>query len=496
MSPPRLTEASLHSVRSGTILPTYDRGATRIGIVHIGPGAFHRAHQAYYVDTLLHSDKRWAISALSLKSTGLRDALLSQQGLYTLVELGAAPRARVIGAIRELLVGSTDSEAAFARLAARDTRIVSLTVTEKGYCLDANNQLDLANADIAHDLANPPASKDPSSKGGAPRSTIGWIVEGLRRRRAQGVPPFAVLSCDNLPDNGVVLKRALVAYAGTSDADLASWIQAEVTCPRTMVDSITPATDDALRARAEKITGVVDAWPIQREPFTQWVVEDVPVMRDADWKSVGVTLAKDVGVYDRAKLRLLNGPHSTLAYLGLLRGHESVADAMRDEQLAQFVELLMTEDLSPSLGAEPGLDVEHYISAVLARFRNPGIRHLLSQIAWDGSKKLPVRLVVTINEALRAGRPIHRLLMPMAAWMRFIVRQAKAGVPIVDPDAARLASIGSACSGEARADLPRFAACESVLPPALMNEERFRRELEIAYDRLAAPQAALTPELS
>jgi fructuronate reductase len=486
MSPPRLTEASLHSVRSGTILPTYDRGATRIGIVHIGPGAFHRAHQAFYVDTLLHSDKRWAISALSLKSTGLRDALAAQQGLYTLLELGAAPRARVIGAMRELLVGSTDTDAAFARLSARDTRIVSLTVTEKGYCLDATNQLDLANADIAHDLANPDK----------PRSTIGWIVEGLRRRRAQSVPPYAVLSCDNLPDNGVVLKRALVAYARHSDADLARWIEAEVTCPRTMVDSITPATDDALRARAEKITGMLDAWPIQREPFTQWVVEDVPVMRDADWKSVGVTLAKDVGVYDRAKLRLLNGPHSTLAYLGLLRGHESVADAMRDEQLAQFVELLMTEDLTPSLGVGPGLDVEHYISAVLARFRNPGIRHLLSQIAWDGSKKLPVRLVVTIGEAMRAGRPIHRLLMPIAAWMRFIVRQAKAGVPIVDPDAARLTSIGSACTGDARADLARFAVCESVLPPALMSEERFRKELETAYERLAAPQAALTPELS
>jgi fructuronate reductase len=486
MSPPRLTEASLHSVRSGTILPTYDRGATRIGIVHIGPGAFHRAHQAYYVDTLLHSDKRWAIAALSLKSTGLRDALAPQQGLYTLIELGAAPRARVIGAIRELLVGATDSEAAFTRLTARDTRIVSLTVTEKGYCLDAGNQLDAANADIAHDLANP----------GQPRSTIGWIVEGLRRRYAQGIPPYAVLSCDNLPDNGAVLKRALVAFARSSDANLARWIEAEVTCPRTMVDSITPATDDALRARAEKITGVLDAWPVQREPFTQWVVEDVPAMRDADWASVGVTLAKDVGVYDRAKLRLLNGPHSTLAYLGLLRGHESVADAMRDEQLAQFVELLMTKDLAPSLGAAPGLDVEHYISAVLARFRNPGIRHLLSQIAWDGSKKLPVRLTVTIGEAIRAGRPIHRLLMPIAAWMRFVVRQAKTGVPIVDPDAARLATIGAACSGEALSDVPRFAVCESVLPAALMSNERFRQELETAYDRLGAPQAALTPELS
>ena len=181
MSSQRLNEASLHSARSGTILPTYDREATRFGIVHIGPGAFHRAHQAYYVDTLLHSDKRWAISALSLKSTTLRDALKSQQGLYTLIELGAAPRARVIGAIRELLVGATDADAALARLATRDTRLVSLTVTEKGYCLDARNELDLANTDIVHDLATP----------AQPRSTIGWLVEALRRRRAAGIPPFA-----------------------------------------------------------------------------------------------------------------------------------------------------------------------------------------------------------------------------------------------------------------------------------------------------------------
>jgi len=483
---PRLSEASLHSARSGTILPTYDRDATRFGIVHIGPGAFHRAHQAYYVDTLLHSDKRWAISALSLKSTGLRDALKDQQGMYTLVELGAAPRARVIGAIRELLVGATDHEAAFARLAARDTRLVSLTVTEKGYCLDAKNLLDMGNADIVSDLA----------RATTPRSTIGWIVEGLRRRRAAGVPPFAVLSCDNLPENGKVLHRALVAFAQAADPDLAKWIEAEVVCPRTMVDSITPATDDALRKRALGLTGLVDEWPIQREPFTQWVIEDLPAMRDADWQSVGVTLARDVGVYDRAKLRLVNGPHSTLTYLGLLRGHETVADAMRDEQLALFVELLMTEDLAPSLSEAPGFDMGHYISAVLARFRNPGIRHLLSQIAWDGSKKLPVRIIVTIAEALRAGRPIHRLVMPVAAWMRFIVRQAKAGVAIVDPESERLAEIGRACTGDARSDVARFAVFESVLPPSLLSQQAFRAALEAAYDRLAMPHSALTPELS
>ena len=485
MSPTRLTEASLHAARSGTILPTYDRDATRFGIVHIGPGAFHRAHQAWYVDTLLHSDKRWAISALSLKSAGLRDALSEQQGLYTLVELGAAPRARVIGAIREILVGATDSEAAFARLSARDTRLVSLTVTEKGYCLDAKNLLDPTNEDVAHDLATP----------SRPRSTIGWIVEALARRRAQGIPPFTVLSCDNLPENGTVLHRALVAFAAARDAGLAQWIEAEVVCPRTMVDSITPATDDALRKRAQELTGLIDEWPIQREPFTQWVIEDLPAMGDADWQSVGVTLAKDVGVYDRAKLRLVNGPHSTLTYIGLLRGHETVADAMRDEQLAQFVEWLMTRDLGPSLGNPAGFDIEHYISAVLARFRNPGIRHLLSQIAWDGSKKLPVRIVVTIAEALRTGRPVHRLVVPLAAWMRFIVRQAKAGVSIVDPDAARLASIGAACTGR-REDLDRFAVCEAVLPPALLADPRFRGALEAAYDNLAAPHSALTSELS
>jgi fructuronate reductase len=486
MSPPRLTEASLHAARSGTILPTYDRGNTRFGIVHIGPGAFHRAHQAWYVDTLLHSDKRWAICALSLKSTTLRDALDAQQGLYTLVELGAAPRARVIGAIRELLVGATDAERAFARLGARDTYIVSLTVTEKGYCLDARNELDLSNPDIVHDLANPHT----------PRSTIGWIVEGLKRRRAAGIVPFAVLSCDNLPDNGRVLHRALAAFAGASDPSFGRWIESEVVCPRTMVDSITPATDDDLRAKASSLTGVIDTWPIQREPFTQWVIEDVAAMRDADWPSVGVTLAKDVGIFDRAKLRLLNGPHSTLSYLGLLRGHESVADAMRDEQLAQFIELLMTEDLAPSLGADPGFDIGHYISAVLARFRNPGIRHLLSQIAWDGSKKLPVRITVSLDEALRAGRPIHRLVIPIAAWMRFISRQAKSGTAIVDPDAARLAEIGNACTGDARADVARFAVCEAVIPPALLTEPVFRSALEAAYAKLAEPHLALTSELS
>jgi len=310
----------------------------------------------------------------------------------------------------------------------------------------------------------------------------------LKRRRTLGLKPFAVVSCDNLANNGTVLRKAVADFAAHLDPDLARWIEAEVAFPRTMVDSITPATDDALRERVASLTGVTDAWPIKREDFMQWVVEDIPVMRDADWASVGVTLAKDVSVYDRAKLRLLNGAHSTLAYVGSLRGHETVFDAMNDASLAQFVERLMREDFAASLGASPGLDVPAYISALLARFRNPTIRHLLAQIAWDGSKKLPVRLITTITEALQTGRPVNRMCVTIAAWMRFVARQAKNGVAIVDPDADKLAAVGRACTGEAAHDAQLFIDLNTVIPPSLGNQPEFRSALERAYAALGSQQ--------
>ena len=471
---PRLSSATLYQV-AGATLPGYDRSAIRTGIVHIGPGAFHRAHQAAYVDALLHKDPRWGICEVALKSTGVRDALAPQDGLYVINELSAASKLRVIGAIRELLVASENYEQVFARLTAADTRMVTMTVTEKGYCLDPSGALDVNHPDIVHDWQTP----------AAPKSLIGVLAEALRRRRTLGIAPFVVVSCDNLANNGTVLRKAIVQFAARLDADLARWIDAEVTFPRTMVDSITPATDDALRERVAQITGVEDAWPIKREDFVQWVIEDVPAMREADWSSVGVTLAADVSVYDRAKLRLLNGAHSTLAYAGSLRGHETVFDAMNDEALASFVERLMREDFAASLGSSPGLDVPAYISALLARFRNPNIRHLLAQISWDGSKKLPVRLIATIDEALQAGRPVSRLCVTLAAWMRFIARQAKNGVAIVDPDADKLASVGRACTGDAAHDVQLFVDLNTVIPPSLAAEPTFRAALEAAYVALA-----------
>jgi len=449
--------------------------------VHIGPGAFFRAHQASYVDALLHKDPRWAICAIALKSAGVRDALAPQNGLYILNELSAESRLRVIGAVREVLVAAENPEAAFARFAASDTRMVTMTVTEKGYCLNASGLLDETHPDIVHDWQTL----------ATPHSLIGLLTEALRRRRATGEKPFVVVSCDNLANNGQVLRNAMVAFASHIDRDLACWIEDEVAFPRTMVDSITPATDDALRASVASATGVEDAWPIKREAFMQWVVEDIPAMREADWASVGVTLASDVSVYDRAKLRLLNGAHSTLAYVGLLRGNETVSDAMNDTALARFVETLMREDFAASLGPSPGLDVSAYINSLLARFRNPGIRHLLSQIAWDGSKKLPVRLTTTIGEALQAGRPVNRMVITIAAWMRFIERQAKREVPIVDPDAAQLAELGRACTGSATHDVNLFMAMQAVIPPAIAANAEFRRALEVAYERLGSPQSAV-----
>lgn len=477
----RLNEANLHAIHPATNVPGYDRRTTSIGIVHIGPGAFHRAHQAAYVDALLHSDPRWAISALSLKSPGVRDALAPQDGLFTLVEMSARRRLRVIGAIREVLLATEDRERAFARLTSPDTRAVTMTVTEKGYCLDPNNVLDASHPDIVHDMQHP----------ATPHSVVGWLTEALRRRRERGIAPFAVVSCDNLSNNGPTLRNAVAAFATHVSGELARWIEANVEFPRTMVDSITPATDDSLRELVAQSTGLVDAWPIQREPFTQWVVEDSPTLHDADWAGVGVTLTNDVGVYERAKLRLLNGAHSTLAYVGTLLGHETVLQASTDPVLGAFVEYFMRTDIAPTLGATPSFDVFRYIDDVLARFRNPGMRHLLSQIAWDGSKKLPVRIMGTVSDALQAKRPLERLALPIAAWMRFVVRQAKAAVPLVDPDADALAELGRRCTGDAEHDVAQFAALGTVISPALWSATQFRAALTQAYAALAFPRRAL-----
>jgi fructuronate reductase len=470
-----LSELTLPHAHSKVLRPRYDRAGTVIGTVHFGPGAFHRAHQAFYFDRLLERDSRRAICAVSLKTSSLRDALAPQDGLYTLMELDAAPTLRVIGAIRELLVAPEDPAAVTRRLAAPATSLVTITVTEKGYCLDGTGELDFSHPDIVHDMSDPDA----------PRSLIGWLVRGLQLRRRRGLEPYLVISCDNLSDNGQALRQAVLAFAARRDPGLADWIEERARFPRTMVDSITPATDAALRLSVAQALGLEDAWPVQRERFVQWVVEETDFPMQPDWASVGVTLSRDVSAHERAKLRLLNGAHSALAYLGLLAGLETVAQAMAEPTLRTYIERLMIEDIQPTLSGPRGEELAAYRQSILQRFENPAIRHHLAQIAWDGSQKLPIRILGTVADALRAHRPLARLALPIAAWLHFIRMRAAAGTPIVDPLGEQLTAMGRSATGDSKHDLPMFLKL-GVFPADPAGNAVFVQALGDAYDLIAA----------
>lgn len=467
----RLSDATLPGLPATIARPAYDRARVRTGIVHLGAGAFHRAHQAVYLDDLLAAEPDWGICAVSLHSREVRDALRPQDGLYTLALLGAQTQLWVIGSIREVLCARDERTAVLQRLADPAVRLVTLTITEKGYCL-GDTGLDFTHPDIVHDLAQPET----------PDSAIGWLVAGLRQRRQAGLAPWTVLSCDNLADNGGKLRRAVLQFAERIDGGLARWIESEAAFPRSMVDSITPATDDALRERVAAELGLTDAWPVQREAYAQWVIEDDFRLGRPAFERAGVTMSGDIAGHDRAKLRLLNGPHSTLAYLGSLLDIETVFEAMREPRLAAFVETLMRQDIAPGLQAQ-GFDAGAYVDAILERFRNPAIRHRLSQIAWDGSQKLPVRILGTIADTLTAGRPIDRLCLPVAAWMQFVRRQAQRGIALADPLDAELAAIGRHCTGEAQHDVGAFLRLAAVFGP-LAEDSRFVESLSAAYTSL------------
>lgn len=453
-----LSRSTLKSLPSAIIRPRHDLAEIATGIVHFGPGAFHRAHQATYVDRLLDNDPRWGIAAVSLRSGGTTDALKAQDGLYTLAVLDREPAMRVIAAHSDA-IGPGEGAKLRRLLADPAVRIATSTVTEKGYCLGGDGSLDFAHPDIVHDLARP----------AEPASVIGWIVAGLADRRTAGTAPFAMLCCDNMTGSGGKLRAACTALARTWDPGLADWIEAEAAFPDSMVDSITPASDAAFLAQIARDLGVQDRAAVQRESFSQWVLQRFELPGGPDLAAAGVTLTGDVRGYEQAKLRILNGAHSSLAYIGLALGLETVFEAMSDPALEQFISRLVHSDIALSLKPVEGLDVQAYASAVLGRFRNPAIRHLLSQIAWDGSQKLPYRLLDTIQDELDAGRGIDRLAVPIAAWIAFVRRKAQAGEAITDPLAETLATAAT------RSDvLHAMLELRQVFPERLAVDPRFR----------------------
>jgi fructuronate reductase len=467
----RLSMAALPDLPAEIVRPGYDVTGTSLGIVHLGPGAFHRVHQAMYFDDLLAADPGWAICGVSLHNPAVRDALVPQDNLYTVAELGDPMALRVVGSIRELLHAPSGQHAVLARLADPAVRLVTLTITEKGYCLKGGD-LDTAHPDIAQDLSAP----------AAPVSAIGYVVAGLAARRARGTAPFTVLSCDNLAGNGHRLRRAAVQFARHIDPALATWIEAEVAFPCSVVDSITPATDDALRRLIAEELKVADAWPVQRESFTQWVIEDRFCNDRPPLEYAGAILTGDVAGYEIAKLRLLNSAHSTLAWLGSLLGCATVGEAMTTP-LAAFVERLLRESIAPVIAMPGGLDAERYVSDILTRFRNPAINHKLAQICQDSSQKLHLRLLPTVAEAQEQGRDIAPLCLAIAGWMQFVRRQARAGVALEDPLNDRLTAIGRACTGDAAADVAIFLGLDAVFGP-LGRDGRFTAALRGAYARL------------
>ena len=431
MTGDRLCDARLASLPARVSRPAYDRAAQRTGIVHFGIGAFHRAHQAVYTDDAMAAgDRDWAIAGVSLRSPDVRDQLHPQNGLYTLSQRDAEDeRLRVIGAVREVHVARENAAAVINALASADIHIVTFTITEKGYWRDPSSGSLLIEApDVAHDLRGE----------GAPRTIYGFLERAFSRRRAAGLPGVSLVSCDNLADNGRQLEALLNEFLERRDAALAAWARRETSCPSTMVDRIVPATTAADLARIAGALQIEDRAAVVTEPFHQWVIEDRFVGRRPRWEAGGAQLVADVRPFETAKLRMLNGSHSALAYLGLQLGYEHVHQAVVDPDLAPFIARLMRSEAAATLTPAATLDLSVYAEALLGRFNNPALPHRLVQIAMDGTQKIPQRWLASIVALERSGKTPRALLFALASWIAFICRPSQ---QLDDPLAERLLGV-------------------------------------------------------
>lgn len=473
----RLGRAQLDRLPPAIRRPAYDRSRVTPGIVHLGLGAFHRAHQAVVVDDCIaRGAASWGIVGASLRSPETRDALAPQDHLYTVaIRAAEGTEHRVIGALLDSVVAREKPAALVERMADPAIRIVSLTVTEKGYChTPQTGDLDDRHPDIVHDLNDPEA----------PRSAPGFIVAALARRRMQGLAPFTVLCCDNLAANGHTVQRIVTQFAALRSKDLGKWIADTAAFPSTMVDRIVPETTDADRDAVASALGVRDAWPVMTEPFTQWVVEDRFTAGRPDLAAAGVELVTDVKPFELMKLRLLNASHSALAYLGYLAGYETIADTMRDPHFARLAARVM-EDAAVTLTMPSGTDLSGYRASLLNRFANPALHHRTWQIAMDGSQKLPQRLLGAMQDRLAKNLPIETHALAVAGWMRYVTAQDEQGRPIDvrDPLAADFAALAREAGPVAERLAPALLGVTKVFG-ALGAEPRLRSAVTSALGRL------------
>lgn len=459
--------------------PHYDRTATGVGIIHLGIGAFHRAHQAEFTEDVLERfGGDWGILGVSLRSAGVRDQLAPQNGLYTLVERRPDGDAlRLVGAVKGVLVATESPRAVIAAMADPKVTIVSLTVTEKGYCHDpATGTLNLEHPDIVHDLVHPDA----------PRSAVGYLVAALAARRAAGAPPLTVVCCDNLPHNGAVVARVTAALATARDPALGDWITQTVAFPATMVDRIVPATTPEDIAALAARLGARDLGMVKAEPFRQWVIEDRFAGARPAWEAVGAQLVADVRPFEDAKLRLLNGSHSMIAYLGQLAGFAYVHEAVRDPAFAALIAQVMAQEIAPTLTPAPGLDLPRYQRDLMARFANPALNHRTAQIAMDGSQKLPQRLLNTARARLKIGAPIDRIALAVAAWVRFAAGFSETGprFEVQDPMAAQFQAIAASAGAQPEPLADGFLGLSTVFGQDLPANPAFVTAVKTALEHL------------
>lgn len=413
----RLNNASLAALPPKVIEPRYDRRVVTSNIVHFGVGGFHRSHEAVYLDDLMNAGSLdWGICGVGIRpqDAAMRDALVPQDCLYTVVSRSAeGDEARVIGSLSRYLLAPDNPQAVMDVLTASETRIVSLTITEGGYTTD---------------------------KGDAPRSAFQYLAEALDLRQKYHLPPFTVLSCDNLQHNGDKARETVLAFAERQGPGVRDWIAANVAFPNCMVDRITPQTTDADRQMVRVEFGIDDAWPVVTEPFRQWIIEDKFCNGRPELERAGVQFTTDVQPYEMMKIRLLNASHSAMGYLGFLAGYSYIHEIMADGLFRDYIRRLMDDEITPLLLPVPGVDLAEYKAILLTRFANPMIKDQTTRISLDGSSKVPKFVLPSLHEALAAGRPTKLLTLAVAGWLRYLTGVDEQGnpYPIDDPFASRL----------------------------------------------------------
>ena len=427
----KLNRRNLDNLTPKVAKPTYLDSDTQHGIAHFGVGGFHRAHQAFYTDALMDQgrDLDWSICGIGLRPEDrkVRDDLAGQDYLYTLFELGDSDdtQSRIIGSISDMLLAEDSIQAVIDKLASPHIRIVSLTITEGGYCIDDSTGEFMAQLpQIQQDLAQPHT----------PRTVFGVLCAALAQRRANHTPAFTVMSCDNLPHNGNVARKALLAFAALSNPDLHDWIAANVSFPNAMVDRITPMTSNAHRLQLHDQLGIDDAWPVVCEPFIQWVLEDKFSNGRPAWETVGVQLTDDVTPYEEMKIKLLNGSHLALTYLGFLKGYRFVHDTMNDPLFVAYMRAYMDKDVTPQLAPVPGIDLTAYKNTLVQRFSNQAIADQLERVCSDGSSKFPKFTVPTINRLIADGAELKRAALVVAAWALYLKGVDETGQTYAIPD--------------------------------------------------------------